>query len=93
MLRLDALSYRTGKLEYRSHHATEPEWALPNYITEAQQVIAAATVELRTTNVIDPVTTTDFEELRWFPLPSEVVAEIRGDDSDTVRSWADPPSP
>jgi hypothetical protein len=92
VLRLESLSYRTGKLEYRSRHATEPEWALPSYITEAKQIIAAATTELRTLNVIDPVTTQDFEELRWFPLPSEVVAEIRGDESDTVHKWADPHS-
>jgi selenocysteine lyase/cysteine desulfurase len=92
VLRLDSLSYRNGKLEYRSRHATEPEWALPSYITEAKQIIAAATTELRTLNVIDPVTTRDFEELRWFPLPSEVVAEIRGDETDTVQKWADPHS-
>ena len=36
VLRLDELSYRTGKMEYRSRHATEPEWALPSYIDEAQ---------------------------------------------------------
>ena len=28
VMRLAELSYRTGKMEYRSRHATEPEWAL-----------------------------------------------------------------
>src|SRR5690606_3871474 len=31
VLRLDELSYRTGRLEYRSRHATEPEWSLETY--------------------------------------------------------------
>jgi selenocysteine lyase/cysteine desulfurase len=87
VLRLGELSYRTGKLEYRSRHATEPEWALPNYITEAKQIIATATTELRTLDVSDPPTTKDFEELRWFPLPSEIVAQIRGGTDDDLQSW------
>jgi selenocysteine lyase/cysteine desulfurase len=78
VMRLDDISYRAGKLEYRSRHSTEPEWALPNYLDDARRVIAAATEEFRTLDVVDPVRTADFEELRWFPLPSEVVAELRG---------------
>ncbi len=78
VMRLDDISYRAGKLEYRSRHSTEPEWALPNYLDDARRVIAAATEEFRTLDVVDPKLTTDFEELRWFPLPSEVVAELRG---------------
>jgi selenocysteine lyase/cysteine desulfurase len=80
VMRLGEISYRTGKISYRSRHATEPEWALPNYLEEARRIIAAATEEFRTCDVVDPVCTPDFEELRWFPLPSEVIAEIRGDD-------------
>jgi selenocysteine lyase/cysteine desulfurase len=82
VMRLAEVSYRTGKMEYRSRHATEPEWALPNYLDEATKIIAAATEEFRTCSVADPVCTADFEELRWFPLPSEVIAEIRGDERD-----------
>jgi hypothetical protein len=81
VMRLGEVSYRTGKMEYRSRHATEPEWALPGYLDEARKIIAAASEELRTQTVEDPVRTADFEELRWFPLPSEVIAEIRGDDA------------
>ncbi|HEY1816932.1 MAG TPA: aminotransferase class V-fold PLP-dependent enzyme [Kofleriaceae bacterium] len=80
VMRLGDISYRAGKLEYRSRHATEPEWALPNYIEDARRIIVAATEECRTLELVDPVRTTDFEELRWFPLPSEVVAELRGDE-------------
>ena len=82
VMRLREVSYRTGKIEYRSRHATEPEWALPNYIEEARKIIASVDHEFRTLAIgdlpVDPVRTADFEELRWFPLPGEVVAELRG---------------
>ncbi len=90
VLRLGEVSYRTGKMEYRSRHATEPEWALPGYIEEAKQIIAAATSEFQdpaAAALVEPVRTADFEQLRWFPLPSEVLAEIRGDLTATLRSW------
>lgn len=87
VLRLADISYRTGKLEYRSRHSTEPEWALPTYIDAAKQIIRGIQDELATLDVKDPPITSDFEELRWFPLPSEVIAELRGDDREQVHSW------
>jgi hypothetical protein len=78
VMRLADVSYRTGKMEYRSRHATQPEWALPGYLEEAQRIIAATTDEYRTLSIDDPVRTADFEELRWFPLPGEVLEELRG---------------
>ena len=77
-MRLGEVSYRTGKMEYRSRHATEPEWALPGYLDEARRIMAGVAEEFRTVSVEDPARTRDFEELRWFPLPSEVIAELRG---------------
>jgi len=83
VMRLGDVSYRAGKMEYRTRHATEPEWALPGYIEDAKRIIAAAGDEFRTgvLAVDDPARTTDFEELRWFPLPAEVLAELRGADA------------
>ena len=78
VMRLGEVSYRTGKMEYRTRHATEPEWALPTYLDDARRIVAATAEEFRTLSVEDPVRTADFEELRWFPLPSEVVDELRG---------------
>ena len=78
VMRLADVSYRTGKMEYRSRHATEPEWALPGYLDEARRIMASTSDEFRTLSVEDPARTPDFEDLRWFPLPSEVVAELRG---------------
>jgi selenocysteine lyase/cysteine desulfurase len=77
-MRLHEVSYRTGKMAYRSRHATEPEWALPGYLDEARRIIAATVDEYRTLELEDPARTEDFEELRWFPLPGEVLAELRG---------------
>jgi selenocysteine lyase/cysteine desulfurase len=79
VMRLDDISYRAGKLEYRSRHSTEPEWALPSYLDDARRIIAEASDECRALQLVDPERTPDFEELRWFPLPSEVVAELRGE--------------
>ena len=82
VLRLENISYQAGKLEYRSRHASEPEWALPGYIEEARRVIAATASEYPE---MEPPSAAplnaDFEELRWFPLPSEVLSELRGVDS------------
>ena len=41
-LRLTDVSYQGGKMEYRSRHATEPEWALDGYLTEAQKLFDGA---------------------------------------------------
>lgn len=78
VMKLGEISYRTGKMEYRSRQSTEPEWSLPGYIEEAKRIIAAAAEEYRTMTIEERPRTQDFEELRWFPLPSEVLEELRG---------------
>ena len=65
-------------MPYRSRHATEPEWALPGYIEEAKKIIAATAAEFASLSIEELPRTNDFEELRWFPLPSEVLEELRG---------------
>lgn len=76
-MRLTDLSYRTGKLEYRSRHATEPEWVLDGYLEEAKQIFRQADTEHSSSE--SPQLSPDFETLRWFPLPAEVLAELRGE--------------
>ncbi len=71
-MRLSDLSYRGGKLTYRTRHATEPEWVLPTYIDEARRILEEAPREPGGGRV--PPVSADFEHLRWFPLPSEVAA-------------------
>ncbi len=79
-MRLTDLSYRTGKLEYRSRHATEPEWVLEGYLEEAGQIVRQAEAELAAPERARR--SADFETLRWFPLPEEVAAELRGEGSE-----------
>ncbi len=77
-MRLHDVTYRSGKLEYRSRHATEPEWVLASYLAEAREILDRATLEARDS---DPQElSADFESLRWFPLPEEIAAELRGEE-------------
>ena len=76
-MRLTDLTYRSGKLEYRSRHATEPEWVLSGYLDEARKIVDAAVSETAATE--EPVLSADFESLRWFPLPGEIARELRGE--------------
>jgi selenocysteine lyase/cysteine desulfurase len=75
-MRLTDLRYRSGKLEYRSTHSREPEWVLSSYLDEAKaRLEAEPPADLQIT---DPPLSDDFEALRWFPLPGEILAELRG---------------
>ncbi len=77
-MRLRELDYRSGKLEYRSRHATEPEWVLEAYVKEAERIVAQAELELAESPPLgDPPLPEDAERLRWFPLPEEVLTELR----------------
>jgi selenocysteine lyase/cysteine desulfurase len=75
-MRLSDLSYRSGRLEYRSRRATEPEWVLEGYLEDARRIIDEAVREYAGTEARDPALSADFEHLRWFPLPSEILAEL-----------------
>jgi hypothetical protein len=77
-MRLSDLSYRSGKLEFRTRHATEPEWALGGYLRDAERIVAEAETELAAaTPIVDDALPSDVEHLRWFPLPGEIMAELR----------------
>ncbi len=77
-MRLSDLSYRSGKLEYRSRHATEPEWALQGYLDEARKIVDEAVRSYQGRTIEDPQLPEEVERLRWFPLPGEVLAELQG---------------
>ena len=86
-LRLTDISYRRGRLEYSSSHRTAPEWTLPSYLDQALQIVEAAQRDYASTQVQEPELSADFEHLRWFPMPSEVLARYRGGE----RSVSDHP--
>jgi selenocysteine lyase/cysteine desulfurase len=72
-LRLDQVTYdpQTGEMTYPRHDEPVPESALPGYLSEAREVLAAAAGR-------DPdgaeapagLVSDDFEHLRWFELPA-----------------------
>jgi selenocysteine lyase/cysteine desulfurase len=76
------LSYRSGNLEYRSRRATEPVWILPSYLEEAERIVADCRKRAAGMSICDPALSPHFQELRWFPLPGEAVAELQGERSD-----------
>ena len=76
-MRLTDLSYRSGRLGYRSWHATEPETSLPGYLEAARKVLARAKADRQ--EIKDSRFTEGFEALRWFPLPGEVQRELSGE--------------
>ncbi len=77
-LRLHDLTYESGTLEYRAGWAREPESALEQYLEEARQIFKTLDGAWSDLSVTDPELTADFEELRWFPLPSEGLQELKG---------------
>lgn len=73
--RLADIRYLDGDLVYRSRRLTEPESALGGYLEEARRILAAAGVA----PAVEPEPLpAELEELRWFPLPHEVSAELAG---------------
>ncbi|MEZ4474177.1 MAG: aminotransferase class V-fold PLP-dependent enzyme [bacterium] len=67
------ISYATGRLSFRSRHASEPEAALSDYLDEARRILDAG-AELA--GAEDPCVNPDFQSLRWFPLPGEAAARL-----------------
>ena len=74
---LHNLRYGGGRMQYVSHHATAPQWVLPDYIARAREIFASIDGgQLGRAAGRAPALTTDFEKLRWFPLPAEVREEL-----------------
>ncbi len=72
------ITYSTGKFEYRSRHTTEPENALKSYLADAERVVEESLTSFSDLTLQDPPLPEDFESLRWFPLPGEVLQELQG---------------
>lgn len=79
-LRLKDISYRVGRMEYRSSHLTEPAGAVEEYIADARKMVAELKVQdvakgegagLERPRLDDSRLDDSLEHLRWFPLPGE----------------------
>ncbi len=70
------VSYRGGRMAYASRRMTEPEWALPGYLDQAAEIVAAAEDKATPSTVAEPAVNADFEHLRWFTLPAEAQAAL-----------------
>jgi len=78
LLSLTDISYESGRMEYGSRHITKPESVLAHYMDEAARIVEEAVAEAEELDIQDPELPDDFERLRWFPLPGEVLADLRG---------------
>jgi selenocysteine lyase/cysteine desulfurase len=67
---LRSLRYVDGRLEHPRHHTSEPESALAAYLDAAVAVFDEAERSRAEPPACPPVSA-DFEQLRWFPLPTD----------------------
>ncbi|MFT5683008.1 MAG: selenocysteine lyase/cysteine desulfurase [Myxococcota bacterium] len=77
-MRLRYVTYRSGHMEFRSRHATEPIWALTEYLEEADRVLENALKGYPDRPCAPQPLPEHFEALRTFPLPYEAYAELVG---------------
>ncbi len=74
-LSLAQVRFTGDGLDYPRHRIREPESRLADYLDEARRVLAKAAEGGRDcTGRVSAGLTEDFEHLRWFPLPGEVIA-------------------
>lgn len=76
-MRLTDISYRSGAPEYASRHANLPESALADHLEQAHRILAAAVDEFQGQTLQDPLLDESFENLKWFQLPGEALAELQ----------------
>ncbi|HYM83975.1 MAG TPA: aminotransferase, partial [Candidatus Dormibacteraeota bacterium] len=71
-LSLDDVSYAGGAMRYRAHRHREPESRLAAYLEEAREILRRPPMAPPPAPALD--VGPDFERLRWFLLPHEVLA-------------------
>ncbi len=76
-MRLHSVSYRSGKMEFRSRLQTEPEFAVESYFGEANRAAERAVSVCCETDLVPEILPETVESLRWFLMPHEVVEEMR----------------
>jgi len=85
---LHDVSYDEGVLrEPREPHRTAPVTELESYLEEAHEIVDRARGRFRTLDLEMPDLPDRFDELRWFPLPAEALADLE-DDADLAQRGA-----
>ena len=74
---LHDINYDDGTMQYSHARATAPDSDFDLYREEAARIVAQTRASLPAP-LGAPATTTDFEHLRWFPLPDEIREELIG---------------
>ena len=83
-MRLADISYASGEQTYTSTHSQEGEENIERILRDAERILLAGAAPEHIAVAENGVHPADFEALRWFPLPGEVAAELRGEaDHDT----------
>jgi hypothetical protein len=74
-MRLTDLRYGSGRLEYPSRHSRLPEDVLESQLASAVRIFEAARRERRRLPA-PPPSSPEYEQLRWFALPHEVIRDL-----------------
>jgi len=69
---LHDIDYSTGCMDFPPRVSHEPVASLDHYLSEARRVFAEAELH-RPGPLGRPDVSVDFESLRWFPLPDDIV--------------------
>ncbi len=82
-LSLDQVRFTREGVTYPRHRMTEPDSRLGEYLAEARRVLEEASTGARDcAGSVAEGLTDDFEHLRWFPLPGDVVAPAGSSSAD-----------
>lgn len=79
---LMSVNYDSGRMAFQDSRSTAGEEVLPLYLNEAERLLEEAKTLYRNhpqTYYTDPLMNQDFETLRWFHLPWEVLRELNGE--------------
>jgi selenocysteine lyase/cysteine desulfurase len=57
---------------------SEPDRALARHLEQARQIVRTVESAPPYPSISDPVISERFEQIRWFPLPGEALAKLRG---------------
>jgi len=79
-LSLHDIDYLSGSMEYRHKSSSHSDDDLAGYLDEAQAILRDIAAATPPEPLGAPLVTEDFEHLRWFPLPDELLGVAKPSD-------------